>query len=546
MPGSSHLRDNGTTLPLWAHFLLISVLAIGFYVYLLSFPLHGEDGAFNYMSLLQRLNTERPLSLLFGFKLIDGLGQPNLFWTIAFDPFSWPMLFVRFGHESAQNYLIAFQLTMALRLAACWLATYLFATAVLPGARTLAVTTSYLCVLLSFCLSMSVGGTQNSAGTFNASETVLLPLCLAFYVRGIRLRQRLFSPNSAALFLSLLFLIMTYPIGSLIAVGVLIGIAAVIPIVGGRALRRWACYYLFGLVAAVGTILFLPGLDAYASWQAVVRVSSRVVFARELRPYFFASGPPLYWFAPPIASRLTAACAVASLLVVDRVPPMARSMILALAAIVGGIQLLYLLSSWGIFGDLLRPLPPLDRIETFIPQLYAFSAAVALCAGTKLLVANGGWRFVLWCAGAVILSYAVAYMFFNVYGLFATFAKYSGGQSPRSAASDLVVLVVLMTLALAFVYNLLRLFAPRFLPASWHPSSEPIRPGRNLATLGNDAVCYGFIAVVAALTTQIWATKPYFLYPSRCGHVTLLGCRDTDFGRGVNAGDNPIVDFLKN
>lgn len=45
MPGAPHLRDNGTTLPLWAHFLLITALAIGFYVYLPSFPLHGEDGA---------------------------------------------------------------------------------------------------------------------------------------------------------------------------------------------------------------------------------------------------------------------------------------------------------------------------------------------------------------------------------------------------------------------------------------------------------------------------------------------------------------------
>jgi hypothetical protein len=545
MPRASLLRDDGTTLPLWVHVLLITFLAIGFYLYLLSFPLHGEDGAFNYMSLLQRLNTEQPLSLLFGFKLIDGLGQPNLFWTIAFDPFSWPMLLVRYGRESAQNYLIAFQLTMALRLAACWLATYLFATAVVPGARTLAVTASYLSVLLAFFLARGVGGTINYSGTFSASQTVLLPLALGLYVRGIRLRRRLFSLNSAALFLTLLFLIMTHPIGSFVATGLLIGIGVVIPIAGSRPLRRWACLYLLGLVTAVGVILFFPGLDVYASWQAGGAVSSRIVFSRELTPYFLASSPPLYWYAPPIASRLIAACAVASLLVVDRVPPMARAMILALTAIVGGIQFLYLLSSWGLFADLVRPLPPLSRIETYIPHLYALSAAVALCAGKELLVAKGGWRFLLWCTAAIVLSYAVVYMFFDVYRLFATFAEYSGGQQSRPLAGELIVIVVLTTLAQAFVYNVVRLFAPRSLPGSWRPSAAPLGMALNRATFGNAAVCCGFIALVAALTAQIWATKPYFLFPTRCDHVTFLGCRDMDFGRGVNAGDNPIVDFLK-
>ena len=30
-----------------------------------------------------------------------------------------------------------------------------------------------------------------------------------------------------------------------------------------------------------------------------------------------------------------------------------------------------------------------------------------------------------------------------------------------------------------------------------------------------------------------------------CDHVTILGCRDSDIGRGVNAGSNPIVKFLQ-
>lgn len=69
--------------------VMTAVGALLFYGSLLSFPLIGEDGAANYISMLHAMRDMRPFSLSFGFKAFEGLGQINLFYTAGNDPFSW-------------------------------------------------------------------------------------------------------------------------------------------------------------------------------------------------------------------------------------------------------------------------------------------------------------------------------------------------------------------------------------------------------------------------------------------------------------------------
>ena len=69
-PGAIRLKP----VPISVHFVLASVLAIGFYVYLRSFPLLSEDGAYNYMSLLQRLELAAPVLAALWFQSDPRLG----------------------------------------------------------------------------------------------------------------------------------------------------------------------------------------------------------------------------------------------------------------------------------------------------------------------------------------------------------------------------------------------------------------------------------------------------------------------------------------
>jgi len=66
----------------------INLLWYGSY---LSFPLFGEDGAALYSSLVE---TVRPhdRGKRHSDQVARGMGQPNIFETVTFDPFSWLML----------------------------------------------------------------------------------------------------------------------------------------------------------------------------------------------------------------------------------------------------------------------------------------------------------------------------------------------------------------------------------------------------------------------------------------------------------------------
>jgi hypothetical protein len=527
------------------HLLLISVAAVAFYVYARAFPLFGGDGAFNYMSLVERLDSTDAFSLLFGYKLVEGLGQPNPFLTIIFDPFSWPLLALKLLRHSPRGVVLVFQLTMALRVIACWLGTYLFGAWAFPGTRTVALTAGYLNTLLTFFLSMNIGSTELYGAMYNGTQAAFLPLAAGVYLRGVVLQKPFLSWNSLIVVALIFFLLMSYPIGSLVTAAVLVAIMAAAA-AGCRTGLRWRAVIQFaGFTIATGILLFLPGIDAYSAWQSIASISARFVFADELKPYFVTSSPPTFWFTPPLAARLIVLCAVAAAFVVDRVPPLARATITVLALIVLGIQTLYLVSSWSIFGEIVRPLPPLTRIERQLTLLYSFAAAVALYRAERLLQAPNRRSLVLWIAAAVAVAVTALYTLDIVYD-----GPLSDWGLRRSTASKTLLALTAMLLMSALVWNMLRLFLPGTLPSSLRETPLPFCGDIPRARYVRLAVPYVFVALITALAIRIWITRPYFIAADAtryllCDHVTLLGCSDSDFGRSVYAGNNPVVEFLR-
>src|SRR6266446_3075579 len=99
----------------------------------LSFPLVGEDGAANYSFLVETVQNASPWQLIFPIKWLEGLGQPNVFVTVTFDPFSWLM----FSGLDAPD---AFRISYALRASVCWVFTYLFVSELFRRARGIALT----------------------------------------------------------------------------------------------------------------------------------------------------------------------------------------------------------------------------------------------------------------------------------------------------------------------------------------------------------------------------------------------------------------------
>ncbi|HYB57020.1 MAG TPA: hypothetical protein VEK12_12670, partial [Alphaproteobacteria bacterium] len=87
---------------------LVLVFDLYWYGAFLSFPLLGEDAGALYSNLLETIRDGHLATTLYPIKWLEGLGQPNLFVSFTFDPFSWLMLLPL---EPAD----AFRLSMALR-----------------------------------------------------------------------------------------------------------------------------------------------------------------------------------------------------------------------------------------------------------------------------------------------------------------------------------------------------------------------------------------------------------------------------------------------
>jgi hypothetical protein len=171
----------------------------------LSFPLIGEDAAALYSFLVETVHSAPAWTLAFPVKLREGLGQPNVFVTATFDPFAWLML-------TRLDPADAFRLSYVLRATVGWIGTYVFVVSLFRGARSLAVTSAFLAMLLDFTLTHP-WGIPTFAGIFVATHVAVFPWLLWLYLAVVRARGP-FGPRDIVFGVALAWFLMMYPIGS--------------------------------------------------------------------------------------------------------------------------------------------------------------------------------------------------------------------------------------------------------------------------------------------------------------------------------------------
>ena len=410
-------------------FVLVLTFNLYWYGAFLSFPLFGEDSGALYSNLLEMIRDGHLVTTLYPIKWLEGLGQPNLFVSFTFDPFSWLMLLPL---EPAD----AFRLSMALRATVGWAASCWFVLVLFRGRRDIALAAATLYLLINFIL-MSASGIPTYAGMYNATHAAIFPLLPALALIIMRSRRWL-GPADVGFLAALLFFVLVYPIGCLIGLAVFVAFAGIAFLLARRAERGTAFRGLVKIAAIAAVVLLAPPLDALASWSSLVRDSARAVYSDELFAYGNSHQLPLMWAGTPWALR---ACVVLGLAVVlfNRAWPRPLHMAGAtLAAIVGGVQLAGLAEYLGLDGGLIGRLPRLHYFEFYSPLFYAACGGFALQYWRDLIFPRfEGRRALRWAGGAALLMVAAAValplaaLVVASYGLIAAAARVRG--EPRDS-----------------------------------------------------------------------------------------------------------------
>jgi len=482
---------------------LLLVLAFNLFWYgaFLSFPLFGEDAGALYSNLLETIKDGRLATTRFPIKWLEGLGQPNLFVTFTFDPFSWVMLLPL---EPADS----FRLSMALRASAGWLSSYWFVLVLFRGRRGVALIAATLYLLINFIVT-SAWGIPTFAGIYNATHAALFPLLPALALLIMR-RRSWVGLADLGLFAALLFFLLDYPVGSLIGVSVFLafaGVAALLARPAERATARWGFVEIVGLVAV---LLLAPPLDVLSSWHALLQGSARIVFSDELFTYGNSHLPPFMWTRTPFALRLCIIVGLSVLIFARRWPRPLRLAAVTIALVVGGVQLAAMLRYLGLDAGLVDHLPRLHYFEFYTPLFYATCGGFALHYWHDLMIArSAGRRRILAWAWRLVLFIGMA-----LYIL------------PRS------VVVVGFPLGVAFSWVLRK-------------KADARRQG---TVVWRRAVGRAALLLIVAVAVATWLAPtaeilPIFYAYDRC-HTGVLWCRDPP-GRTMGAGDNPITQYLR-
>jgi len=483
-------------------FLAVCLFALYWYGAFLSFPLLGEDGAALYSTLLETIGDGHLATTGFPIAWRDGLGQANLFVTFTFDPFSWLLLLPL---EPAD----AFRLSMALRAAAAWLASYGFVLVLFRGGRGPALVAATLYLLINFVLT-SAWGIPTFAGIYNATHAALFPLLPASALLVMRKRRGL-GPADGGLFVALVFFLLDYPVGSLIGTAVFLVFAGMAMVLARPAERTAARWGFAKIVALVALILLAPPLDVLASWSAVIAGSARTVFAGELFSYGNEYQPPFMWTHAPAALRLCILIGLLPLLFNRRWPRALRMAAAPLVLVAGGVQLAALLKLMGLDGGLVDRLPRLHYFEFYLPLFYATCGGFALSHWQALMHPRlAGRRSLLaWSAGTI--------------------------------AALFISLVVLPPAAVFLAAYLLVVAVTRL-------RGEPAEAGRISAPRSQHLLTGGVVLALAALSVGNWLPPAEDIHPvyasaMRC-RSGILWCRDPA-GPTMGAADNPITRFLR-
>ena len=483
---------------------LLLVLAFNLFWYgaFLSFPLFGEDAGALYSNLLETIKDGELATTRFPIKWLEGLGQPNLFVTFTFDPFSWAMLLPL---EPADS----FRLSMALRASAGWLSSYWFVLVLFRGRRGVALIAATLYLLIDFTL-MNAWGIHTFAGMYNATHAALFPLLPVLALLVMRSRRWL-GPADLGLFVVLLFFLLDYPIGSLIGTCVFLAYAAVALGLARPAERPAAVRGLAKIVAMVAILLLAPPLHVLASWSALLQDSARTVFAGELFAYGYDYVPPVMWARTSPALRACILLCLSVLLFNRRWPRPLRMALGTLLIVVGGVQLAAVVKYLGWVPQLIDRLPRFQFFEFYATPAYAACGGFALYYWRDLLFPRlaGRRRVVSWLRGAIlffplaVVVLPLGAVAVGTYALLAIVAR-ARGEAQRAdwtaapASQRVVARAALIALVLAAV-------------GAWLPPSAYIYP-------------------------------IFYLY-GRC-QTGLFWCRDPA-GATMGMGDNPITRYLR-
>ncbi len=464
----------------------------------LSFPLIGEDGAALYSSLVETVRHGRTFLLGFPIKWLEGLGQPNVFVSLTFDPFSWLLLS---GLDEAN----AFRLSYALRATTCWFTTYLFISGLFRGARSIAVTGAFLGMLLSFTLTHP-WGIPTFAGIFVATHAAVFPGLLWLYLLMVESRRRIGWADLAFALGLTLFLLM-YPIGSLLGLPALFALGGGL-VLSGRGTRRTAAVRaLVKLVLVSVGILFAPVAGLYKAWSSLATVSARHVFAGELTTYGKQYLLPHLWHDVPLGVRIVVLLAISLVLVCRRWPGPMRTVGFVLGTVVVGSQLATIARASGILPHLLERLPRPFYAEYYLPAFYAAAAAYTLHRWPGLLRPPGredrSWPLRVTAVGTgvwMVLGSWVALLFVTLYFGFVEFRGRVFLEPTESSP------------------------APAFIPGAM--------------------VLVLFLG--AAATWLVWPQEvhPVFARELSCRQRLLIWCNDPP-GPSMGAGSTPITEFLK-
>ena len=483
-------------------FLLVLVFDFYWYGAFLSFPLFGEDAGALYSSLLETIKDGHLATLHFPLKWLEGLGQPNLFVSFTFDPFAWVMLLPL---EPADG----FRLSMALRASVGWLASYWFILVLFRGRRAIALLAATLYLLMDFTL-MNAWGIHTFAGMYNATHAALFPLLAALGLLVMRERRWL-GPAGLALFVTLLFFLLDYPIGSLIGTAVFFVYVGVTLALARPAERQVALRGVAKIAAMTAVLLLAPPFHVLSSWLALAHDSARTVFSGELFAYGYSYVPPVMWSWTSAALRASVLVCLSALLFNRRWPRPLRLAAIILLLVVGGVQLTALVKYLGWYPTLVDRLPRFQFLEFYATPCYAACGGFALYYWRDLLFPClvGRQRLLSWLRGAVLffplafIVLPVGAVAFGIYALFAVIARAKGEPAP----------------------------------AGWM-SLPPWRRLAPRAALG--ALVLLALGAWLPPTGEIY---PIFYLHGRC-QEGVLWCRDPA-GPTMGMGDNPLTRFLR-
>ncbi|HEY3064990.1 MAG TPA: hypothetical protein VGL09_04320 [Methylomirabilota bacterium] len=348
--------------------LVVLIFNLVWYGWFLSFPMFSEDAAANYSFLLESVR-EAGATSHFPIKWLEGLGQPNLFVTAVFDPFSWPFL-------TALDPATAMRISYALRATTAWTTAYLLVTVLFRRHRAIALVAASVYMVMTFTLAHPWGN-RLFAGMFNGTHAALFPALLLFYWQTAR-QKRLVGWPDAALALTMTVFLLAYPIGSLLGVFALGAFALAVVVTAGPALRARGVVTLVKLCLLTALLLFAPVIGMYHAWSAVAAVAARNVFAEEITTYSPQYLLPEFWHDVPLPLRLVVLVALLAAILGRRWPRPLRVVVITLVAVVGLSQAWTVARAFGLAARLVERLPRPFYMEDYVAVLYATVAAYVL------------------------------------------------------------------------------------------------------------------------------------------------------------------------